>query len=412
MLKAIDWIGRMKSVFHYTDEEGFRALSSGSVWFPSAGRSFVSGESLAEYLHRAIVEAVNSFFTRQFETHDFNSARSSLFPDVDYGPGWYVTETPPTTPTDVLIDELWQGRQDRVHRTGYWLRLLTAAQRLKVPDVTRSAVAYLPVYNGLGFDNTRPAGINTEPVWLAEGGIRREGDSGQQVVTQLFAYSPPILAIPSMVTAIDGWSTLGPDRQCNFLGYLGYDSGFPGVSFPEGVAELKLSRNQYLAITQIAIRSLGTGFELRKVTDLECGQCEETFSFDVVGNLTLGEGPETVLFHCRQQLSPMRLEHARELVERAMKCGATVVFAFVTSTFGRNTQHFLRDTQVAPVLVTTCLSEERLLQTLRVSILDGEAIEYPDHDYWIPVHSGENARFERVRSRQQVLNALGRLNEA
>ena len=131
--------------------------------------------------------AIEFFFARQYETRDYTTARSSRFQDVDYGPGWYVTQTPPTAPTDMLLEELWQGRLENTQKTAYWLKLLTNAQRLKVPDINRPGVAYLPIYNGLGGDANRPAGINTEPVLLTEGGVRRQDDSGQPVVTQEFS---------------------------------------------------------------------------------------------------------------------------------------------------------------------------------------------------------------------------------
>lgn len=167
----------MKTVYHYTDQSGFQALSSGATWYPSTGTAIPlnPSTSFADHIQAAIIRASIIFFREQYETRDYTRSRSSHFPDVYYGPGWYVTEIPPDTSSEVLLQELWQGRADYVDRTHYWLKIITEERRLKLPDSNRNTVLYLPIYEKLGGDVNRPAGESIEPVILVEAGSRSQG---------------------------------------------------------------------------------------------------------------------------------------------------------------------------------------------------------------------------------------------
>lgn len=397
----------MKTVYHYTNKSGFAALSSGATWYPSTGIPLNTDRSLPKHMQLSIMRAQELFFQEQYKDRDYVKTRSAHFPDVHYGPGWYVTETPPDATTHLLLTELWQGSLEAKEKTDYWLRLSTPERRLKWPDPTRPSVAYLPIYEKLGGDSNRPVGGSDSSVSLVEAGRRAQNSDGQVHVEVVHSYHPPIEVIAPFLTVFDGWSVLLPDKQCNILGFLGFDSGFPGVPFPSEALGLSLNRKQLFAIAQIATRSLGTELELLGVSETGHTRSEEVFSFDFRANLTIEDSQLKVLVHCRHQESPMRLEHAKELLDRAKEWQADAAVAFITSTFAENSLIKLRQSRIAPVLVTSSQRRDSRV-TMRMAIMDGEVVEYPAHDFWIPVPTTEDPGFEKVRKGEQILRLIGR----
>ena len=400
----------MKTVYHYTDEKGFHALSSGGVWFPSTGIPLPyqrdEPKDLFVFLLESLLQASKTFYSDQYQALNYTNTRSSRFPDVDYGPGWYVTETPPDSETSSLLDELWQGRADCEEKTRFWLKLIVTEIRLKRPDVAnRPSVAYLPIYNGMGASN-RPAGINADPAFLVEAGSRSQAPGQPPKVQVLHSYDPPIEAVTSMIAYVNNWASLDADIQCNTLGFLGFDSGFPGIPFPEAVDGLSLDQRQFFVIAQIATKFLGTDFNLIDVTELDTKQSKRIFSFDIVGKLRIESDEHTVIIHCRSQKSPMRLEHVNDLRARAGIHGASLIIVFVTSTFAQNTVQVLFDMGAAPILITSSLATEFKRPVLRITRLDTDLVSYPDHNFWFPVFSESVVRYERLRDGREVLQQL------
>jgi hypothetical protein len=397
----------MKTVYHYTDKSGFGALSSGAPWYPSAGMPIDPQRALLDHMQLSVLLSSVLFYIEQYKARDYAHTSSAYFQDAHYGPGWYVTETPPNATTQLLLTELWQGNLDAKHKTEYWLKLAVPNDRLKAPDPRRPSVAYLPLFDRRGGDFNRPAGGSSSFVYLVKGGRRTQDSDGRVIIDVVHSYNPPITIISPFLAVFDGWSCIPPDKQCNILGFLGLDSGFPGVPFPVGSRGLSVQRKQLFAIAQIATRSLGTELHLLDVFDADHCEPEQGFAFEMMVELTLQENQLKTLVHCRHQESPMRLEHVRSLVERAHEQHADAVVAFVTSTFAENSIAELVRARIAPVLVTAAQRQDPRPR-LRLAIMDGEVVEYPAHDFWIPVATTEGPRFQEVRTKDQILRCLGR----
>ena len=162
----------MISVYHYTDEVGFKALSSGAAWIPSTGLTIDPNTPFDIHLTCSVAAASLSFYVQQWNQCDFRQKSSTQFRDINYGPGWYLTNLPPSTSTNQLLDALWLGNREFADRTTYWLRVLS--QDVVTPDDERPSVKFLPVYQSRRADTNNPFGGRTSPVLLVDAGMRRE----------------------------------------------------------------------------------------------------------------------------------------------------------------------------------------------------------------------------------------------
>jgi hypothetical protein len=250
-------------------------------------------------------------------------------------------------------------------------------------------------------------GISGDPASLIEAGCRKQRPDGQVDVEIIHSYDPAVEVVPVMIAAIDAWSHLGADEQCNMLGFMGFDSGFPGIPFPSGVAGLSIDQKQLFAVAQIATRSLGDKLELLDVVERHTNSIEE-FNFDLKANLKLHSSQLRTFVHCRHQKSPMRLEHVKSLIERTKAQQAEITMVFITSSFAENALSVFFDERIAPILLTSAMCEDGRQPVMRMAMMDGEAVQYPAHDFWIPVTRDGTTFFEKVRKRRQILELTGR----
>lgn len=387
-------------LYHYTSEAGFNCLTTGSHWYPSTELPIISGRSLQEHMQLSIDLARRSYYSLQYASRSYDSARSSAFKDTHYGPGWYLTALPPDTPTDVLFESLWQGRASDSGKAAYWLKIIGDTHRFKIPDAGRQSISYLPVYDQLGGEAHRPAGVSSAPVYLVEAGRRSQLFGAKVDVSTLRRFDPPVELVPPMIVTFDSWSHLTADDQANVLGYLGFDSGFPGARAPLDSGPLRLSAQQLFAAAQIAIRSLGADFSLSEVT-LDNERFESSHSsFYITGQLSLASGSTVhVVANCRYHHSPMRLQHVRDFLAFSAERDAGLRLAFVTSTFSLNAIPALAEARAVPLMVGAQIGSPRRPTCL---IVGDEMVEVPDHSFWVA--SASQVQYERIRGPQQVLD--------
>lgn len=394
----------MISVYHYTDEVGFKALSSGAAWIPSTGLTIDPNTPFDIHLTCSVAAASLSFYVQQWNQCDFRQKSSTQFRDINYGPGWYLTNLPPSTSTNQLLDALWLGNREFADRTTYWLRVLS--QDVVTPDDERPSVKFLPVYQSRRADTNNPFGGRTSPVLLVDAGMRREERAERVDVKVLRKYEPAVEVVPPFQAVIDGWTSIDIDSQCNILGFMGLDSGFPAVPFPEGVDQLQLKAKQFFAISQIAIRSLGSNFRYLDGGRTEPDTANGPFRFDFRGELALQERDVAVSAHCTSQKSPVRAEQIEDLAARSRARCADVTFLFAISSFAENGLKLARQAGIQPILVTSRTPPFRNVLRIAIDSLDGEVIRYPAHSFWHPVVDNDISRFDEIRRREQILETF------
>src|SRR5262249_43969476 len=129
--------------YHYTNDIGFEALTSGSKWQPSDGfprDAFTEGtatpvpgfehlfsgkwpakgsDSLSRFVSASAL-AAHIDFVKESAFSAAPSPGVNVMRDVHYGPGWYATTLPPETRTHALLNDLWRGDASNLDKTRYW----------------------------------------------------------------------------------------------------------------------------------------------------------------------------------------------------------------------------------------------------------------------------------------------------
>ena len=394
----------MKTVYHYTNKIGFDAITTGNNWYPSTMKKHNFSEPLSSVLTLDSTLAMKLYYEHQFEQHDYREKKSTQFRDINYGPGWYVTDIPPTAKTNYLLNELWQGNDEYIDNTEYWLKINVENKRLKQPDENRETVYFLPIFDHRGFDTNRPAGWSTSPVLLVEAGYR-----DNSTVKQVNLFKPPLELLPSFINVIDGWSSLNPDHQCNALGYFAMDSGFPGIPFPMQVEILALDQKQFFVISQIATKSLGSSYRLSEIINqTSFNSSPNVFNFDILGTLEVRDKSLLIFAHCRHQRSPVRLEQINEVIRRKQKYKADITLLFYTSTSSLNGVEDAIRNKIAPVLITSRYYDldEKTKDPGIVILSNSDVVQYPAHSFWIPIKYSDKFQYKEIRKRQQVLDLV------
>jgi len=395
-------------LYHYTSKEGYEALSSGSTWIPSMGRAYPisRGLKLGDVLTElAGLQAAASllYYKRQFDTCDYTTTESTSFRDVHYGPGWYVTPLPPSTSSVRLLEALWQGNKTHRDKLSHWLELEVPSLRVRQPDSRRTEVLYLPLYGSRGGESNRPAGYGSaEPALLVTSGCREERYDSDATVRILKTFAPPLEVVPPLLAAIDGWSSIGADQQCNLLGYLGFDSGFPGIAFPAENGRLNYNWKQLLAVGQVIARQIGDTFRFVENSPIE-SRSDETFWFDFLCDLSIGKRSGPTLCHFRSQSAPVTREQIEQTLARASHESAQFLLIFATSTLAQNATALIESGATVFVLLTPTTRK----QPQRFGLFDGEVLHYKIPDLWVPDRRFEGTvRFAPVESWNQIRDAL------
>jgi tetratricopeptide (TPR) repeat protein len=236
-----------KTFYHYTDETGHDALTSGNaLWRPSlgfrasslrnAGRRPVKGlealfppedfadkESLSALLSTSAAFASMIPFTKEFMAEHTHVPGEFVLSDIHYGPGWYVTSLPPSTPTSVLLRELWRGKIENSQKTSFWLEISADSERVEFPDRNRPDVAFLPILNSrsMSGDPPRPVGSSSSPILLVRSGSRQEDSSGNVHVNILFEPTNALTLVDRFTYVFDGFWRLPEERQARLKLYFG-----------------------------------------------------------------------------------------------------------------------------------------------------------------------------------------------
>jgi tetratricopeptide (TPR) repeat protein len=241
--------------YHYTDEAGFQALTSGRQFLPSGlpSRYEATGSSaypigdlqVAEFgesevlntemaakvgqIHigpprdedRVLGAAISGYFTQVMLHPDV--AFPGIARDANYGAGWYVTNLPPSTPTDKLLDALWRGDHSRHRNTAYWLLLATRDERVQLPDAARPGVRFIPLCTGFRFmgDKPKPWIICNSSVYLLEAGTRQHNSFGRTVWQTLYTTTAAVSVVPRYLAMVDAFSLLGRREQERLLTAFG-----------------------------------------------------------------------------------------------------------------------------------------------------------------------------------------------
>ena len=211
--------------YHYTDEAGYQALTSGRQFRPSGIPFTVSTATVeafsldgnriefdAEQIASGeLVRALGVYFAiiAKFPDKVFPAVSA----DAAYGKGWYVTDLPPSTPTDELLAALWPGGATLPSRTEYWLLLAAREDRVRIPEAARPNVSFLPLCTGFTCtgESPRPKISSNSSIYLLEAGTRREEGK------TLSSLQRPLVLVPSYMAFVDGFYLLSQQEQRRLL---------------------------------------------------------------------------------------------------------------------------------------------------------------------------------------------------
>lgn len=388
----------MLTVFHYTDELGLSGMTNSEErWYPSSGVTLDPRSKPLELLQRTLTFASRCFYSSASEKRDWSSPKSTLYNDIHYGPGWYVTPLAPTTSTDELLNALWSGNKGFLPRTRYWLEIEVPEVCLKYPDTERSSVGFMPFISKISRSSNNLVGQNAHGAFLKRCGerIQKKGHVVSRVTKE---WEPPLILIEPFITAVDGFELLSPDTQANLLGYVGLDSGFPGLLDPADITPAKLDSHQANAMAHLMIKWLDPEFKFDPPRRQMYSE-DDSFSVQLRATRNVGTQKQAIeaLILCQQ--SPVRRDVVQAFFE-GIEDG--LGFVVTTSTFAENAWERSGGRPRVLVLAT----QQRRL-TMHTVILTDAIISFRRCDYWAVVGDADSRRYAKIQSTAEMREMLG-----
>ena len=227
----------MIELYHYTDRLGYEALISGKKpWRPSSGFSGLKVISVErrpvpglEHLFPTDPSVFNDI-SEEDDTLPMSSAAalaamlpSGTFHDINYGPGWYVSDITPDMSTIELLNILWSGNPKSLKKTSYWLKIAVDSNRVHIPDKLRPHVMFVPIIEDRRLRGD-PPGLwcqSSSYVYLVSAGIRKfKTIESSAIVQELFHPDIPVELIEPFMFGVSGYTLLSPEQQANLRSYF------------------------------------------------------------------------------------------------------------------------------------------------------------------------------------------------
>ena len=313
-----------------------------------------------------------------------------------YGPGWYVTSLPPHTSTSKLLKDLWRGNTDYISKTRHWLELEVHTHCLKYPDPERPNVGFVPFISKISRSGNL---VGQNPYGLLLKSCGRRIPKGSMILSETTkVWDPPLCVVEPFLTAVDAFENLSPDSQANLLGYLGLNSGLPGLADPPCASPIELDSHQANAMAHLIVKRLDAAFKFdrpRRHTYSE----DNSFAIRLSATRNLGGRAQTVEVLFLSQMSPVRRETVEEFHEDIRE---NVGFVVTTSTYAADAMTLANGTRPTLLLATRNSGF-----SFHIVQLTDATISFPRCDYWIANGDGASGHYLQVQSTNQLRDALG-----
>jgi tetratricopeptide (TPR) repeat protein len=227
---------RLLKLYHYTDHAGFKGLTGdGAQWLPSLG---VTLEDRCEEALPGHEDLFPSEAIRKLPSvgDKISAALAILLSELQqgmtdlastvYGPGWYLTDLPPSSSTSLLLSNLWGGDPTKAPRTEYWVSVEVSEFKVRLPTPLRPHVRFLPVADRMAVSAENSLyGQSLSAVVMVAAGRRCQTSKNEVCVSQDF--QKRTILVPPHQFLIEGWSRLPDQRRRNLVRYLGMRASPP-----------------------------------------------------------------------------------------------------------------------------------------------------------------------------------------